>query len=243
MLINQRVLIGFASIALSATVAIADNPVSWSIDETLTRDEPSKFWTSPTAVDLGFDAYNFGYEITRVRVTAGFVTLDLTDQIAESVPLVGTGQTGPPPLVLIDEALADPTSGTTADVFIEIDSQGFGQAAFTNIMLGTVEVFGLPVNINAVRFEATITAEGIALGDYDGDGDVDSDDYQMWSGAFGSPGGVLSDGNNDGIVDAADYTVWRDSLVTVTPPAVPEPIGLHLTLIAGLGCVMRRARR
>ena len=50
-------------------------------------------------------------------------------------------------------------------------------------------------------------------GDYDGDGDVDSDDYTVWNGSYGQSGaGLAADGNGDGVVDAADFTVWRDAL-------------------------------
>ena len=49
-------------------------------------------------------------------------------------------------------------------------------------------------------------------GDYDIDGDVDQDDYTVWSNTFGSNLLLAADGNKNGVVDAADYTVWRDAL-------------------------------
>lgn len=51
------------------------------------------------------------------------------------------------------------------------------------------------------------------LGDYDLDGDVDTDDHAVWVAAYGTSGvGLDADGNGDGVIDAADYTVWRDNL-------------------------------
>ena len=47
-------------------------------------------------------------------------------------------------------------------------------------------------------------------GDYDGDGDVDTDDYAVWAAAFGGSN-PAADGNGDGVVGADDYTVWRDA--------------------------------
>ncbi len=47
-------------------------------------------------------------------------------------------------------------------------------------------------------------------GDYNRDGFVDTQDYQVWLDGFGSTSDLSADGNGDGIVDASDYTVWRD---------------------------------
>ena len=54
-------------------------------------------------------------------------------------------------------------------------------------------------------------------GDYDIDGDVDTDDYQVWRNTFGSNLLLAADGNGDSVVNAADYTVWRDNLGTSLP--------------------------
>jgi hypothetical protein len=45
------------------------------------------------------------------------------------------------------------------------------------------------------------------LGDYDGDGTVDDQDYDEWRENFGGTG--PADGNGNGVVDAADYVAWR----------------------------------
>ena len=77
------------------------------------------------------------------------------------------------------------------------------------------------------------------IGDYDGDGVVDADDYQLWDSTFGQVGADLSaDGNGNGAVDAADYTVWRDAFDAV-PIAIPEPCSL---VLLGLGLLAVRRR-
>jgi len=76
-------------------------------------------------------------------------------------------------------------------------------------------------------------------GDYDGDDDVDSDDYSEWKLDFGKwvAAGNGADGNGNGIVDAADYTVWRNNL-GVGPSSgfaasAPEP-STSLLVIVGM---------
>jgi hypothetical protein len=77
-------------------------------------------------------------------------------------------------------------------------------------------------------------------GDYDGDGDVDGADYNVWRSAYGSQTvlhGSGADGNFDGFIDAADYTVWRNSMGVGgngsggLSNTVPEPSALSLAML------------
>jgi hypothetical protein len=56
-------------------------------------------------------------------------------------------------------------------------------------------------------------------GDYDIDGDVDTDDYTRSKSTFGSNLLLAADGNGNGVVDAADYTIWRDNFGASLPGA------------------------
>jgi hypothetical protein len=94
----------------------------------------------------------------------------------------------------------------------------------------------------------TVNAEAIAFvsaqfdrraGDFDGDGDVDMDDYDLWREDFGT-NRAAADGNGDGFIDAADFTVWRDNLPSDVDPGAasatpnPEPSAALLLILGGL---------
>jgi hypothetical protein len=86
---------------------------------------------------------------------------------------------------------------------------------------------------NPFNFSITgdVTTPVIA-GDYNRDGDVDSQDYLIWRSSFGAVGLDLpADGNNNGVVDTADYVLWRNnqgaasatSSVVLDSPEVAQP--------------------
>ncbi len=56
-----------------------------------------------------------------------------------------------------------------------------------------------------------ILTNNLLAGDFDGDGDVDGNDYLVWKTAYGT-NNMAADGNHDGTVNAADYTIWRNNL-------------------------------
>jgi hypothetical protein len=83
-----------------------------------------------------------------------------------------------------------------------------------------------------------------APGDYDGNGTVETADYDGWKAHLGEQRAVLQgirhrfDGNADGTVNAADYTIWRDNLSE--PPlvnAVPEASTAMLVFAASFALV------
>lgn len=94
----------------------------------------------------------------------------------------------------------------------------------------------------AFYYELSNGRRGIALaspspvlpGDYDGNGTVNIQDYNVWKASFGSTANLSADGNGNQVIDAADYTVWRDHLGTsagsgsganafASLSAIPEP--------------------
>lgn len=93
-------------------------------------------------------------------------------------------------------------------------------------------------------------ATTVSLGDYDGDGNVDEDDYTVFEQTFGSTTDLRADGSGDLVIGLSDYTVWRDNLGLELSPdamvglltAAPEPSALA-ALLLGLGAAPRGRRR
>jgi hypothetical protein len=220
-------LLGLLSLAI-AGAALALNPVTWTYQQTIRRADTRVTWTSPTAIDLGLGAYRWDYEITQATATAGFLPVNILPELGDL--RMGQGVTRDLPAVLLQESLVEPTTGTTADLFIEVDSAGFGQAVASNLRLGTVSLGGFPVNITRVDLAATIRVEGFLQGDFNLDRLIDGADYSTWAAAYGASGELVADANRDGAVDAADYTEWRDRLPAAAV-AVPEPSGAMVVAV------------
>ncbi|MEO0530551.1 MAG: hypothetical protein AAF266_08230, partial [Planctomycetota bacterium] len=106
-------------------------------------------------------------------------------------------------------------------------------------------------NRQSAVFDPDLTIDNLTLtsiepvveipGDYDGNGSVGIEDYNLWSSSFGSTVLLDADGNGNGQVDAADYTVWRDNLPA--PPAstsIPEPATALMVMAAFAGIATSR---
>ena len=87
----------------------------------------------------------------------------------------------------------------------------------------------------AIAWWAKSAANPASTGDYDGNGTVQTADYNLWKANFGTAN-AATDGNGNGIVDAGDYTIWRDHLGQMVGggslASVPEPSGGILLMMS-----------
>lgn len=110
-----------------------------------------------------------------------------------------------------------------------------------NVFIPVVD-FGDPPAAAALVATSVVTNLSLTVvGDYDGNGSVGPEDYDVWAASYGSTTQLAADGNGNSLIDAADYTIWRDNL----PPtvlSVPEPGPALLAFVAGATVFVCRRR-
>ncbi len=87
-----------------------------------------------------------------------------------------------------------------------------------------------PTSSNSLLRSAFLANETL-MGDFNGDRDIDSTDYDVWRTTFGSTMDLRADANGDGMIDSADYVIWRQNAMSVVSgvaigSTVPEPESL-----------------
>jgi hypothetical protein len=122
---------------------------------------------------------------------------------------------------------------------------------------GNLSAINLPVLPSGFTWQNVSTSSTIAYqlmaplaADFDQDGDVDADDFELWQAGFplGS-GAIKSDGDadDDGDVDGRDFLWWQqqytDPALRFAPAVVPEPGCLALLTWAVSTIALRHSRR
>jgi hypothetical protein len=182
-----------------------------------------------TDFDLVFTPPRGDHYFTRPKK----VRVDFEDTTPGSVhftPKFDKGQTGTIELGVVDVASLDHLISTVsppenAAFFFTLPELRFYRESF--------------VEVNAVPLP----------GDFNSDGRVNTDDYDIWKEAFGDATEQFAgaDGNGDGHINAADYSVWRDNLDTMEgaasrAPGVPEPTALALVVLTSVALLRLRRR-
>jgi hypothetical protein len=150
--------------------------------------------------------------------------------------------------------LIDPYLPAAGDEFNILDWTGSPTGTFFSLQLPAL-YGGLAWDIGELYFSGTLLVGGV-LGDYNGNGTVDEDDYTVWRDTLGQSGsGLAADGDGDKMVDADDYDIWKMHFGESAPGsgsggvapggspgakyAVPEPATWMLLTIA-LPLLVRR---
>lgn len=117
----------------------------------------------------------------------------------------------------------------------------YASIPFTTLGGAGIRLIGDSVVDNV--FSGVPTVQSIA-GDFDGDGDVDGDDFLVWQNGFPTlSSAAVSDGDadGDGDVDGDDFLAWQNAFPFPTSLAqTPEPTSLVLLALGGLLMVRRR---
>ena len=115
-------------------------------------------------------------------------------------------------------------NGTAANDFDSIDIQGSVQLGGTlDVLINPVSCTGNdPCGVNANGTWTPVLGESLEIiklvlapvvGDYDANGTVGNEDYDVWRSNFGNATtiGAGADGNKNGVIDGADFVLWRNN--------------------------------
>ena len=138
-----------------------------------------------------------------------------------------------------DELMLSDFNLASSTVFNTNDSAALGQVFDTSVgnedlqFSYTDSTTGQSI-VGDVRYVTGSTDDA----DFDGDGDVDGDDFLSWQAGFGAAGGLAQgDANGSGNVDGVDFGIWEDQYGTGSGPgslgsaAVPEPSSIVILLL------------
>lgn len=113
-------------------------------------------------------------------------------------------------------------NGTAANQFDAIEAEGNVTLGGTlNVLINPAASMGTNPTYTAAAndtFDILKTVgSSLPAGDYNGNGSVGNEDYDVWKAAFGTVS-AAADGNGNGTVDAADYVVWRNNFGATGAP-------------------------
>ena len=145
-------------------------------------------------------------------------------------------------------------SSVTASLFLQIGDGGVSDAngLVSSLIFGAaddpLDASSLDDrNVDSTIADATMSAGGELIGDYNSDSFVDAADYTVWRDNLGGSSLAHRDPANSGPIDEDDYTSWKSHFGesggggSLSSAVVPEPASCILVLLAA-GCLAIRSR-
>lgn len=133
-------------------------------------------------------------------------------------------------------------------VIQDANGNGTGQVKFGPINGNVATIYAMSTNNGIQAFQLTLDSVVSDNADFDGDSDVDGNDFLIWQRNFGAgttqPNG---DANNDGSVTVEDLDVWKTQFGAPSAgnsiSAVPEPTAGIMCVLAATALLHRRRLR
>ena len=213
----------YAATVLAGTFGLQQSvATTWNFDLASTGDDI--FWTSDTSIPANSSSYDYEYHITTVEVKVEYLGIelgpfDVTGQIDPATLNVVGSEAGPLPIVIRDGFIdGDPDGDGVPDIYVDLyvalDSNGYGKADFTNLLLDSFDYdLGWPlgvqtVDLTYVRLIGSMTARPIGgpicAADVNDDGEVGVDDLLQVISEWGDTGDVPGDIDGNGEVGVND---------------------------------------
>jgi hypothetical protein len=144
-----------------------------------------------------------------------------------------------------EEALTEGVTHMRFDLYAASNLNGVmldpysGTNAFTGLDDGLTRAYVSP---KVWEIDVLGSAEALIPGDFDGDGNVDSDDLAIWQSHFGQAGSSNGDADGDQDADGADFLRWQMNhgypAAFAASANVPEPTSHALVWLVVMGLTL-----
>jgi hypothetical protein len=144
--------------------AVTVNPANWTFILDVNDASQGASWTSSDSVETGFPQYDYTWELTEAKLLVDFPTLPVNQWVPVLSGITdpnGSGTEYELPFDILNPKDIEP-EGITADIYLSVDENGYGQASMTNIVFGQLysEVLGTG-DVEGILVEGNFSVTGV----------------------------------------------------------------------------------